>query len=181
MMNPITQMKQQNAQRKRAETAVTLQKAESKVNPQATDKPAHNRKQGDFFIAPQVSRMFDQANADIEHCKTYFPDSYHHKHQLAKECKALAARLKNGGVLLAQLVETVGYHRLTAEQKAVLNGFQNACGYVVANFKATAKHVKAVESGTATRCYAERFQPTARRQSNATQANPTAHTAEAAQ
>lgn len=158
MMNPITQTTHQNAHNKRADDAVNLQKTESKANPKATNKTAQKRNQSNIFIAPQVSRMFDQTNAGIEHCKTYFPDSYHHKHQLAKECKALSSRLKNGGVLLAQLVETVGYHTLTAEQKVVLNGFQKASGYLVANFKETAKHVAAVENGKATESYAERFQ-----------------------
>ena len=65
--------------------------------------------------------------------------------------------LDDGGLLLAQLVQLVGLQTLTAEQKTVLANFKAVKNYLTSNFRATAKHVKAVEDGTATKCYRERF------------------------
>lgn len=101
--------------------------------------------------------MFDQTNASIENCKRTFPNDYHHKHALRAECEKVAQMLDDGGLLLAQLVQIVGYQTLTAEQKAVLANFKAVRSYLTGNLRTTAKHVTAVEDGTATKCYSDRF------------------------
>ena len=131
-------------------------KSKGKANAKVSEKTAQNGKEG-FLAMAQISRMFDQTNASIEHCKLNFPDCYHHKHRLAKECEQLADGLHNGALLLAQLVQLVGHQTLTTEQKTVLANFKAVKNYLTGNFRATAKHVKAVEDGTATKCYRERF------------------------
>jgi len=75
----------------------------------------------------------------------------------AKECEKVAQMLDDGGLLLAQLVQLVGHQTLTTEQKTVLANFKAVKNYLTGNFRTTAKHVKAVEDGTATKCYRERF------------------------
>ena len=151
--NPITQLKALKAQmqvQKRTESTL-------KPNPKVSEKNAQKANEQRFLAMAQISRMFDQTNASIEHCKLNFPDCYHHKHHLAKECEQLADGLHNGALLLAQLVQLVGYQTLTTEQKTVLANFKTVKNYLTGNFRTTAKHVKAVEDGTATKCYRERF------------------------
>lgn len=154
--NPITQLKALKAQMQAQKRTESTSKPKGKANIKASEKTAQNGKEGVLSL-PQISRMFDQTNASIEHCKLNFPDCYHHKHHLAKECEQLADGLHNGALLLAQLVQLAGYQTLTAEQKTVLANFKAVKNYLTGNFRATAKHVKAVEDGTATKCYRERF------------------------
>ena len=154
--NPITQLKALKAQMQAQKRTESTPKPKGKANIKASEKTAQNGKEGVLSL-PQISRMFDQTNASIEHCKLNFPDCYHHKHHLAKECEKVAQMLDDGGLLLAQLVQLAGYQTLTAEQKTVLANFKAVKNYLTGNFRATAKHVKAVEDGTATKCYRERF------------------------
>lgn len=151
--NPITQLKASKAQIQAQKRIESTSKPKDKANTRASKKTAQNGKEGVLSL-PQISRMFDQTNAGIEHCKLNFPDCYHHKHHLAKECEQLADGLHNGALLLAQLV---GCQTLTDEQKTVLANFKAVKNYLTGNFRATSKHVKAVEDGTATKCYRERF------------------------
>ena len=154
--NPITQLKALKAQMQAQKRTESTSKSKGKANAKVSEKTAQNGKEG-FLAMAQISRMFDQTNASIEHCKLNFPDCYHHKHRLAKECEQLADGLHNGALLLAQLVQLVGHQTLTTEQKTVLANFKAVKNYLTGNFRATAKHVKAVEDGTATKCYRERF------------------------
>lgn len=154
--NPITQLKALKAQmqaQKRTESTSKPKGTNIKVGKKTAQKANEQR----FLAMAQISRMFDQTNASIEYCKLNFPDCYHHKHHLAKECEKVAQMLDDGGLLLAQLVQLVGHQTLTAEQKTVLANFKAVKYYLTGNFRATAKHVKAVEDGTATKCYRERF------------------------
>ena len=149
--NPITQLKALKAQmqaQKRTESTSKPKGTNIKVGKKTAQKANEQR----FLAMAQISRMFDQTNASIEYCKLNFPDCYHHKHHLAKECEKVAQMLDDGGLLLAQLVQLVGHQTLTAEQKTVLANFKAVKYYLTGNFRATAKHVKAVEDGTATKC-----------------------------
>lgn len=155
--NPITQLKVLKAQMQAQKRTESMPKPKGKANAKASEKNAQKANEQRFLAVAQISRMFDQTNASIEHCKLNFPDCYHHKHHLAKECEKVAQMLDDGGLLLAQLVQLVGYQTLTTEQKTVLANFKTVKNYLTGNFRATAKHVKAVEDGTATKCYRERF------------------------
>ena len=154
--NPIAQLKALKAQMQAQKRTESTSKPKGKANTKVSKKTAQNGKEGVLSL-PQISRMFDQTNASIEHCKLNFPDCYHHKHYLAKGCEQLADGLHNGALLLAQLVQLAGCQTLTDEQKTVLANFKAVKNYLTGNFRATAKHVKAVEDGTATKCYRERF------------------------
>ena len=145
--NPITQLKALKAQMQAQKRTESTPKPKGKANTKASDKNAHKANTQRFLKVAQISRMFDQTNASIENCKRTFPNDYHHKHALKAECEKVAQMLDDGGLLLAQLVQSVGYQTLNEEQKNYLTG----------NFRATAKDVKAVEDGTATKCYRERF------------------------
>ena len=158
--NPITQLKALKAQiqaQKRTESTESTLKPKGNTNPKVSKKNTYKANEKRFLSLPQISRMFDQNNASIENCKLNFPDCYHHKHCLAKECEKVAQMLDDGGLLLAQLVQLVGLQTLNEEQKNMLKRFNAAKNYLTGNFIATAKHVKAVEDGTATKCYRERF------------------------
>lgn len=155
--NPITQLKALKAQMQAQKRTESTSKPKSKANTKVSEKNAHKANEQRFLAMAQISRMFDQTNASIEHCKLNFPGCYHYKHHLAKECEKVAQMLDDGGLLLAQLVQLVGYQTLTTEQKTVLANFKAVKNYLTGNFRATAKHVKAVEDGTATKCYRERF------------------------
>ena len=84
-------------------------KLKGKANSKASDKNAHKANTQRFLKVAQISRMFDQTNASIENCKRTFPNDYHHKHALKAECEKVAQMLDDGGLLLTQLVQTVGY------------------------------------------------------------------------
>ncbi|WP_311419065.1 hypothetical protein [Haemophilus parahaemolyticus] len=155
--NPITQLKALKAQMQAQKRTESTSKSKGKANTKVSEKNAQKANEQRFLAMAQISRMFDQTNASIEHCKLNFPDCYHHKHRLAKECEKVAQMLDDGGLLLAQLVQLVGHQTLTTEQKTVLANFKAVKNYLTGNFRATAKHVKAVEDGTATKCYRERF------------------------
>lgn len=155
--NPITQLKALKAQMQAQKRTENTPKPKGKANSKASDKNAHKANTQRFLKVAQISRMFDQTNASIENCKRTFPNDYHHKHALKAECEKVAQMLDDGGLLLAQLVQLVGLQTLTAEQKTVLENFKAVKNYLTSNFRATAKHVKAVEDGTATKCYRERF------------------------
>ena len=155
--NPITQLKALKAQMQAQKRTESTSKSKGKANTKVSEKNAQKANEQRFLAMAQISRMFDQTNASIEHCKLNFPDCYHHKHRLAKECDKVAQMLDDGGLLLAQLVQLVGHQTLTTEQKTVLANFKAVKNYLTGNFRATAKHVKAVEDGTATKCYRERF------------------------
>lgn len=155
--NPITQLKALKAQMQAQKRTESTPKSKGKANTKASDKNTHKVNTQRFLKVAQISRMFDQANASIENCKRTFPNDYHHKHALKAECEKVAQMLDDGGLLLAQLVQLVGLQTLTAEQKTVLANFKAVKNYLTSNFRATAKHVKAVEDGTATKCYRERF------------------------
>ena len=155
--NPITQLKALKAQMQAQKRTESTSKPKGNVNTKASEKNVHKANTQRFLAMAQISRMFDQTNASIEHCKLNFPDCYHHKHHLAKECEKVAQMLDDGGLLLAQLVQLAGYQTLTAEQKTILANFKAVKNYLTGNFRATTKHVKAVEDGTATKCYRERF------------------------
>ena len=155
--NPITQLKALKAQMQAQKRTESTPKPKGKANTKASDKNTHKANTQQFLKVPQISRMFDQTNASIENCKLNFADCYHHKHALKAECEKVAKMLDDGGLLLAQLVQTVGYQTLNEEQKNMLKRFNAAKNYLTGNFIATAKHVKAVEDGTATKCYRERF------------------------
>ena len=155
--NPITQLKALKAQMQAQKRTESTSKPKGKANPKVSEKNSHKANEQRFLAMAQISRMFDQTNASIEHCKLNFPDCYHHKHRLAKECEKVAQMLDDGGLLLAQLAQLVGHQTLTTEQKTVLANFKAVKNYLTGNFRATAKHVKAVEDGTATKCYRERF------------------------
>ncbi len=155
--NPITQLKALKAQMQAQKRTESTSKLKGKANNKASEKNAQKANMQRFLAVAQISRMFDQTNASIEHCKLNFPDCYHHKHHLAKECEQLADGLHNGALLLAQLVQLAGHQTLTAEQKTVLANFKAVKNYLTGNFRTTAKHVKAVEDGSATKCYRERF------------------------
>lgn len=157
MTNPITQLKALKAQMQAQKRTESTPKPKGKANTKASDKNAHKANTQRFLKMAQISRMFDQTNASIENCKRTFPNDYHHKHALKAECEKVAQMLDDGGLLLAQLVQLVGLQTLTAEQKTVLANFKAVKNYLTSNFRATAKHVKAVEDGTATKCYRERF------------------------
>ena len=155
--NPITQLKALKAQMQAQKRTESTPKPKGKANTKASDKNTHKANKQRFLVMAQISRMFDQTNASIENCKHTFPNDYHHKHALKAECEKVAQMLDDGGLLLAQLVQLVGLQTLTAEQKTVLANFKTVKNYLTSNFRATAKHVKAVEDGTATKCYRERF------------------------
>mgnify|MGYP000011608913 CR=1 FL=1 len=155
--NPITQLKALKAQMQAQKRTENTPKLKGKANSKASDKNAHKANTQRFLKVAQISRMFDQTNASIENCKRTFPNDYHHKHALKAECEKVAQMLDDGGLLLTQLVQTVGYQTLNEEQKNMLKRFNAAKNYLTGNFRATAKHVKAVEDGTATKCYRERF------------------------
>lgn len=155
--NPITQLKALKAQMQAQKRTESTSKPKGKVNTKASEKNVQKANEQRFLAMAQISRMFDQTNASIENCKLNFPDCYHHKHRLAKECEKVAQMLDDGGLLLAQLVQLVGHQTLTTEQKTVLANFKAVKNYLTGNFRATAKHVKAVEDGTAMKCYRERF------------------------
>ena len=155
--NPITQLKALKTQMQAQKRTESTSKSKGKANTKVSEKNAQKANEQRFLAMAQISRMFDQTNASIEHCKLNFPDCYHHKHRLAKECEKVAQMLDDGGLLLAQLVQLVGHQTLTTEQKTVLANFKAVKNYLTGNFRATAKHVKAVEDGTATKCYRERF------------------------
>ena len=155
--NPITQLKALKAQMQAQKRTESTSKSKGKANTKVSEKNAQKANEQRFLAMAQISRMFDQTNASIEHCKLNFPDCYHHKHRLAKECEKVAQMLDDGGLLLAQLVQLVGHQTLTTEQKTVLANFKAVKNYLTGNFRTTAKHVKAVEDGTATKCYRERF------------------------
>lgn len=153
----IKQLKAIKAQMQAQKRTKNPPKAQSKANTQASTKNAKKANKRHFLKAPQISRMFDQTNASIENCKRAFPNDYHHKHALKAECEQVAQMLDDGGLLLAQLVQLVGYQTLTAEQKTALSNFKTARLYLTGNLRTTAKHVAAVEDGTAKKCYSARF------------------------
>ena len=155
--NPITQLKALKAQMQAQKRTESTPKSKGKANTKASDKNTHKANTQRFLKMAQISRMFDQTNASIENCKRTFPNDYHHKHALKAECEKVTQMLDDGGLLLAQLVQLVGFQTLTAEQKTVLANFKAVKNYLTNNFRVTAKHVKAVEDGTATKCYRERF------------------------
>lgn len=155
--NPITQLKALKAQMQAQKPTESTPKPKGKANTKASDKNTHKANTQRFLEVAQISRMFDQTNASIENCKRTFPNDYHHKHALKAECEKVTQMLDDGGLLLTQLVQLVGFQTLTAEQKTVLANFKAVKNYLTNNFRATAKHVKAVEDGTATKCYRERF------------------------
>lgn len=156
--NPIAQLKALKAQMQAQKRTESTFKPKGKANTKASVKTAQNGGKA-FLSLAQLSRTFDLANANIETCKANFPDCYHFKKQLAKECEFVVDALHNGALLLAQLVQLSGYQTLTDEQKAVLKQFNQVKGYLTGNLRTTAKHVTAVEDGTATKCYSDRFKP----------------------
>ena len=72
--NPITQLKALKAQMQAQKRTESTPKSKGKANTKASEKNAHKANTQRFLAVAQISRMFDQTNASIEHCKLNFPD-----------------------------------------------------------------------------------------------------------
>ncbi|MCK3655005.1 hypothetical protein A4G19_04270 [Pasteurellaceae bacterium Macca] len=73
---------------------------------------------------PQLNRQFWLARESVMRCFTQYPDKFHYKAQLAKECRALAEGLKQGDdtaktYLIGQLYGLAGSVKTAQQQNEV--------------------------------------------------------------
>lgn len=100
--NPITEMKARKNQataQAQAEAQATEAKTEAQAQTTAQETATAKTKLT-FSPYPQISRMFEQTRTGVKHCLENFPDCFHHKHQLGKECKQIQSSLNDVLALL---------------------------------------------------------------------------------
>lgn len=114
-MNPIDQMKQAKAAKAKANTPTPTETAQNaagnteseqgKPTATAKAKTAQNANKGVLSVNPfvQVRYTFQTAKWSAANCKANFPNFFHHKQALRRECKKLCEQLDETHRLLAEL------------------------------------------------------------------------------
>lgn len=160
MLNPITKMKK--GTKTPSKTQYKARSEDLKKNPiNYTDKTENAFKaklegflkekcnkgekyQWAFFVYPQVNRQFELIKDSNARCLREFPDCFHHKQQLAKECRDLADRLNQGYELMK------GWRaerELTAEERKQYKAFKHGILYLLNKFNGVALNVEALQGG----------------------------------
>ncbi|HDR0612451.1 hypothetical protein [Pasteurella multocida] len=141
MMNPITQMKVAKS------TTEPNKLFKAKLEGYLSDgKPTLTLGKGNglYVLYTQINRQFQLMKDSNQRCFNEFPDCYHHKIKLARECDDLAERLSKGLLMVEALA--VG-QTLNKEQKGQIKAFMRGAKYLISKLQGVSFNVDEVQRG----------------------------------
>ncbi|EEX49482.1 hypothetical protein [Pasteurella dagmatis] len=141
MMNPITQMKV--AKSTTEPNKLFKAKLEGCLN---DGKPTLTLGKGNglYVLYTQINRQFQLIKDSNQRCFNEFPDCYHHKIKLAKECDDLAERLSKGLLMVEELAEG---KTLSKEQKGQIKAFMRGAKYLISKLQGVSFNVDEIQGG----------------------------------
>ncbi|OOS01158.1 hypothetical protein B0188_10120 [[Haemophilus] felis] len=97
-----------------------------------------------FFVYPQFNRQFELIKDANARCLREFPDHFHHKQQLAKECEDLKGRLSQGYELMKHWRAE---KELTEQELKQYKTFKHAVFYLMGHFEMVVDNVAELQGG----------------------------------
>ncbi|HDR1013935.1 TPA: hypothetical protein QB365_001860 [Pasteurella multocida] len=141
MINPITQMKVAKS------TTEPNKPFKAKLEGYLNDrKPTLTLGKGNGLcvLYTQINRQFQLIKDSNQRCFNEFPDCYHHKIKLAKECDDLAERLSKGLLMVEELAEG---KTLSKEQKGQIKAFMRGAKYLISKLHSVSFNVDEIQGG----------------------------------
>lgn len=134
--------KAQTAPQGNAITKPSKDKGQAKETAQAKNKAL-------FVDRSQLNRVFTLTNMATERNKADFPEHFHFRHKLAKECDQLVESFYKGGGLIKILMKAIEQGEIKQPENYLedLAQFVEGASYIKRKLREIAQHVQAVERG----------------------------------